>query len=71
MQAILESYSVNSADDIVRFSRWTRTVLSIVLHRAGKEDEERAMAFIVQAREVLKSPVGKKVNHADQSTDRR
>jgi len=39
-----------------------RTILLIVFHRTGKGDEERAIHFVMQARDVLRTEYGKKVS---------
>ncbi|CAD6576494.1 MAG: hypothetical protein TREMPRED_001694 [Tremellales sp. Tagirdzhanova-0007] len=58
-QAILNSYSNNSAAGITRFARWIRTILLVVFHRGGGDDDEKAEHFVVRARDVLRTPAGK------------
>ena len=52
---------MHSPEDIVRFARWTRTILLILLHRAGRDDEEKGMQFVAQATDILRTAAGKKV----------
>lgn len=60
-QAILQTHSVNTPEDIVRFSRWMRTIFSILMHRNGQEDEQKAASFASKARDILRTPAGRRV----------
>lgn len=58
---ILTNHSVTSEKDIIRYSRWARTILLVVFHRDGKGDEERAGRFVLQAKNVLRTSKGREV----------
>ena len=60
-QAILGSHSINDPPEIIRFARWMRTILLIAFHHAGTDKDAKAMHFVTQARDVLRTPAGKQV----------
>ena len=61
LQAILQSYALNSPDDIIRYARWTLTIMAIILQRGNKGDEQKGVDFVAKARDILRTPIGKKV----------
>jgi hypothetical protein len=63
---ILASFSLATSGDVVRYARWLRAILLMLLHRGSEEDEDRALAYLTKGAEVLRSAGGKAAYPADE-----
>nr|ODN94132.1 hypothetical protein L203_00308 [Cryptococcus depauperatus CBS 7841] len=66
LELVLDNCSTSYASDIKRFSRWTRAILKMLLHRDSFENESTALKYVNRAFEVLQMPLGKKAYPLDE-----
>lgn len=67
LEMVLASFSLASSGDVIRYARWLRAILLILLHRGGEENADRALGYLPKGVEVLRSAGGKTAYPADEA----
>lgn len=57
---------VTTPEDMVHYARWTRSLVSSLLHRGGVDNEKKVVAILVQTAEVVKSELGQEAYPPDE-----
>ncbi|OCF39625.1 hypothetical protein I317_06590 [Kwoniella heveanensis CBS 569] len=60
LDKLLELCPISNAADVVRFSRWTRSIITLLLDRGPSATQDDLMFFFEKVTHVLASPIGSK-----------
>lgn len=63
---MVESASIGSTEDVIHHARWTRSLVSSLLHRGGSESEDKVVHVMRQAIQVVTSDLGQMAFPADE-----
>ncbi|OCF32177.1 hypothetical protein I316_06091 [Kwoniella heveanensis BCC8398] len=66
LDKLLELCLISNAADVVRFSRWTRSIITLILDRGPSATQDDLMFFFEKVTHVLASPIGSKAYPQDE-----